>query len=280
MNTHLAVAIVAADAAEALDKAASLPSEVTLVEYRLDLMARVDVARLARETPLPAIFTCRPAWEGGRFQGTEAERLAILKAALATEHWVDVEMKTLEAHPELARAGRVIASRHDFQGMLRDWQGAELRMRALGVEVVKQVGMAHAAADVLPPLQWLARARGPAIAIAMGDAGVATRLLAPRFPRAFLTFAALEQATAPGQVHVRDWVQRYGFTQTAQAAPLLVALTPDPIPWDRVEALRAEARARDPDHRPWVLPIPGINPSPELRRSLKLAGAEQIVLLP
>jgi len=272
MNTHLTVSIVAADAGEALAKAASLPSQVTLVEYRLDMMARVDVARLARETPIPAIFTCRPTWEGGHFGGTEADRLALLREALATGHWVDVEMATLEAHPALTDAGRVIASKHDFQGMLDDWEGLAARAWALGAKVVKLVGTAHTPDDVLPPLAWLARARGPAIAIAMGPAGVATRLLAPRFSQAFLTFAALDRATAPGQVSVWDWIERYGFQQTATADPLLVALTPEPIPWPRIEALRREASARFADRNPWVLPIPAEEMTPGLARALTLAG--------
>ncbi|HHB89932.1 MAG TPA: type I 3-dehydroquinate dehydratase [Anaerolineae bacterium] len=276
--THLAVSIVARDATEALEKAATLPAEVTLVEYRLDKMARVDVPRLARETPLPAIFTCRPSWEGGDFQGSEEARLGILQEALGTAHWVDVELKTLEEHPHLARMGRVIASQHDFAGMLGDWDALEARARALGARVVKLVGMAQSPDDVLPPLAWLDRARGPAVAIAMGAAGVATRLLAPRFPRAFLTFASLDQATAPGQVTVHDWLVRYGFTQTVDADPLLVALTSDPIPWAWVEAQRVAASARYPDRRPWVLPLPTGQATPALVRALDLAGVQEVII--
>ena len=276
---HLAVSIVAADAAEALDKVASLPPDVTLVEYRLDMMARVDVTRLARRTPLPAIFTCRPAWEGGRFQGTEQERLAILQAALRTGHWVDIELKTLESNPALAREGRLIVSKHDFQGMLRDWTALALKARSLDARVVKLVGMAQSPDDALPPLAWLSQARGPAVAIAMGADGVATRLLAPRFSQAFLTFASLDQATAAGQVSVRDWIDRFGFRQTLEADPLLAALTPDPIPWDAIVSLRDAARARFPDRRPWLLPIPTRQVTPDLLRALRLARVEQAIYL-
>jgi len=278
MRTHLAISIVASDGEEALAKARTLPSQVTLAEYRLDLMARVDVAQVAHETPVPAIFTCRPTWEGGHFQGSERERLEILAQALETGHWVDVEWKTLAKHPQLARRGKVIASMHNFKGMLTDWSGLERQMRSLGAQVVKLVGMARDEEDALPPLAWLAQARGPAVAIAMGAAGVATRLLAPRFPRAFLTFASLDQATAPGQVTVHEWVHRFGFIQTWQADPLLVLLTPDPIPWDAVDALRDAVRARLPHRRPWILPIPSQRMNPHLRAALRLAGAEEIAI--
>lgn len=275
--THLTVSIVASDAAEALAKARALPPQVTLVEYRLDMMARLDLARLARETPLPAIFTCRPPREGGHFQGSERERREILQRALTTGHWVDVELDTLPHLAESVRAsGRVIGSHHNFEGMLTDWPGLARRMRELGAGVVKLVAMAADEGDVLPPLTWLSKAQGPAVAIAMGRAGVATRLLAPRFTQAFLTFAALDHATAPGQVRVTDWVARYGFEQVAAADPLLVALTPDPVPWERVEALRAQARARFPHRRPWVLPIPVRRIATELLRALRLAGVDAV----
>ncbi len=277
-SVHLAVAIVASDPAEALDKARDLPSEVTLAEFRLDWMTRVDVPRLARETPIPAIFTCRPSWEGGHFQGSERERLEILRQALQTSHWVDIELTTWEKHPSLREArARIILSKHDFQGMLRDWPGWERRMRHLGAGVAKLVGMAHEVRDVLPPLTWLHQAQGPAIAIAMGEAGVATRLLAPRFGRAFLTFASLDQASAPGQISVADWVQRYGFRQTLTATSFFVVFTPPPIPWDKIQALRQELAARHPQERTWVLPIPA-SPTPELRQALQLAAATEVSL--
>ncbi len=281
MATHLAVSIVAADPDEALNKAYSLPSDVTLAEYRLDMMQWVDVQQLAAETPIPAIFTCRPPQEGGYFQGSEKERQQILREALKTGHWVDLEWETLVAFSSLSiPQAQIIGSHHDFQTMLCDWSSWERKLRGMGARVIKLVGMAQTEDDVYAPLAWLSQARGPGVAIAMGAAGVATRLLAPRFPRAFLTFASLDQTTAPGQVSVHEWVRRFGFTQTAEADPLLALLTPEPIPWDRVAALREEARARFPDRRPWVLPIPTRQVTSGLLRALHLARVEQVRFLP
>jgi hypothetical protein len=115
------------------------------------------------------------------------------------------------------------------------------------------------------------------VAIAMGRAGMATRLLAPRFPRAFLTFASLDRATAPGQVSVQDWLDHFGFQQTAEADPLLVAFTPDPIPWPRIDALRHKARTAG--RAPWVLPIPVQQLTTDLLRALQLAGVVAVTRL-
>ncbi len=281
MATHLAVSIVAADPDEALNKAYTLPPEVTMVEYRLDMMAWVDVSHLSTETPIPAIFTCRPPHEGGHFQGSEKDRLEILKDALKTGHWVDLEWDTLATlGPSLTPEAQIIGSHHHFQAMLREWSTWEQKLRSRGAHVAKLVGMAQSEEDAYEPLSWLSQAHGPSIGIAMGAAGVATRLLAPRFPKAFLTFASLDQTTAPGQVSIHEWVQRFGFTQTAEADPLLALLTPEPIPWDRVAVLREEARARFPDRRPWVLPIPTRQVTFGLLRALHLARVEQVRFLP
>ena len=143
MPTHLAVAIVAQNTQDALAQARSLPAAVTLVEYRLDSMAQVDVAALAAQTPLPAIFTCRPVGQGGQFSGSEAERHHILHQALSTRHWVDVELDALPTlRPHIRQPKRVIGSHHDFTGMFTQWAELEAQIRARGAGIAKLVGMA------------------------------------------------------------------------------------------------------------------------------------------
>lgn len=281
MPAHLAVAIVADNPAQALDLARSLPPQVSLVEYRLDMMSSPDVALLAAQTPLPAIFTCRPLAQGGRFEGPEAERRAILKQALKTGHLVDIEMDTLAA---LAQAtvnrDKIIGSWHDFEGMPENWAQLEREMRASGAGIAKLVGMAQTEKDVLPPLAWLNQATGPAIAIAMGAAGVATRLLAPRFDQAFLTFASLAAASAPGQVHVTELINRYGYAHLADADPLLVMLTPDPVPWEQVAHYRQAMQRRFARGNAWLLPIPVAAVRPNLLAALRLARVLGVFRLP
>ncbi len=280
MSAHLAVAIVASDAADALAQARSLPSDVTLVEYRLDMMTTIDVQALAEQTPLPAIFTCRPVSQGGGFDGPETERRVILKQALTAGGVVDIEMEALPAlAPFIVDPARVIGSHHDFGGMLRGWGELSRRIRDLGAGVAKLVGMAASEADALPPLAWLAHEDRPAIAIAMGPAGVATRLLAPRFPAAFLTFASLAVTSAPGQINVREFVERYGFRRIAGANPLLILLTPSPVPWEQVQRYRRAMKRRFSDAA-WLLPVPVETFHPGLLQALRLARVSGIVRTP
>ncbi len=280
MSTRLAVAIVADSPSEALEQARALPTTVTLVEYRLDLMTWIDVPLLAGRTPIPAIFTCRRKDQGGGFTGSERERLQILKQALATKHLVDIEMDALPQLVSSHRTGKVIGSWHDFQGMLRDWGSLGLRIHALGADVLKLVGMAADEDDVLPPCSWLSQTPYPAIGIAMGAAGVATRLLAPRFPSAFLTFASLDQTSAPGQIHVQEIVAQYGFSRIADADPLLIMLTPDPAPWEQVQRYRQAIERGFTRGKPWLLPIPTKTFHPGQALALRLARAAGVIRLP
>ncbi len=53
-------------------------SDADLVELRLDLVDRPDVAGALAGRRTPVVVTCRAKWEGGGFEGSEEERRRIL----------------------------------------------------------------------------------------------------------------------------------------------------------------------------------------------------------
>ncbi|NOZ73626.1 MAG: type I 3-dehydroquinate dehydratase [Chloroflexi bacterium] len=255
---HLAAAIAAKDTDEALAQAAAVASAATLVEYRLDLMGNFELARLIEESPLPAIITCRARREGGRFAGSEKERLAILQEALSRgAPFIDVEADALPFFSLPAqRQSRIIGSHHDFEGMLQDWAAWGWRIRSLGADIVKLVGTAQQQDDILMPLAWLHTLSYPGIGLAMGKEGQISRVLAPRFGQAFLSFAAAAEGTAAGQLDVRAMVQRHHFLQLAQADPLLLVLATSPETLTWLPAYESEfQRLFSPPRRPLILPL-------------------------
>jgi len=179
----LAVALPSPDG---LARAAAAGAD--LVELRLDLFdGRHDPGRVIDERPLPVIATLRPPREGGRYDGPDAERLRLLLAlARRGAEYVDLEWDaaTPVALDDLRGAGaRVIVSRHAFDRM-PDLVGWAEEIAGLGPDVVKVVGTAREAHECAPALRALARAARPTIAIAMGEAGLATRVLALRYVEA------------------------------------------------------------------------------------------------
>ena len=95
-------------------------AETDLVELRLDFLGDCDGLAAIRRIKKPVIVTCMPKWEGGRFAGTEEERIAILKEVCRYAEYVSVELKTNKILREsIIREARknkvkVIVSHHDF----------------------------------------------------------------------------------------------------------------------------------------------------------------------
>lgn len=209
--THLAVSIAAPDTEAAIAALHQAAGVAGLAELRLDMMQEFDLPQLLADRPLPVIITCRPRREGGHWQGLETERLALLhQAAALGADYIDLEWDVADEAASLDRSrSRLILSRHDFATIPPDLEAIAADLWHAGADVVKVVGTAQGLASTIPILDLLATAPGPTIAIAMGASGLITRLLAFRYPHAFLSFAAAEApsvarylptVTAPGQV--------------------------------------------------------------------------------
>lgn len=185
-----------------------------MVELRLDGVRDLDLATALHARRRPAVATCRPTWEGGRFAGSEGDRRRILLEALERgAEYVDVEWRALRedgatGFAELVNAGRnrVVVSAHDFIGVPVDLQGQVRAMRRTGAAVIKVAVTPRRLSDTLP-LREVAK-EGDAVVIGMGDAGVPTRLLASRFGSRW-TYGG--QAVAPGQVPASRMVHEFRF---------------------------------------------------------------------
>ncbi len=80
---------------EALIQITSSAKYADAFEFRLDRIRDFSIPVLLVASPKPTVFTCRPEWEGGAFDGTESERLEILKYALRLgASFIDVELNT------------------------------------------------------------------------------------------------------------------------------------------------------------------------------------------
>ncbi len=280
--TYLAAPLAAPSTGAALQQARSLVGVADLVEYRLDAMDDFDLPRLVAETPLPAIITCRSRAQGGHFRGSEKERLAILQQALALQPaFVDVEMDALASLPRpSATSSRIIGSWHAFSNMGDDWGALGMKIRAWGADVVKLVGMAASEDDILIPLHWLHQQHGAAIGLAMGEAGVLTRLLAPRFPQALLSFGAAGIGTAAGQISLSIMLNTYHFRELATAYPLLVVLGPNAAQATWLAAYQEVLQEQWPSQKPLLLPLPCHRLSTGVWLSLVLARVQGVILQP
>ncbi len=215
MARPLICATVAETRLEALREARDAASGAAdLVEVRLDRLERPEAAGALAGRRGPVLVTCRPAWEGGGFTGSEAERFGLLEDAVRLgAEYVDVEWRAGERARALVerRNGRgVVLSFHDFEGVPGDLEGLAAVMCAGGAEVVKLAVTARRLGDTLPLLalgRGLGRQHALAL-VAMGNAGVATRILAAHVGSCW-TYAG--DGVAPGQIPLRDLLETYSF---------------------------------------------------------------------
>ncbi len=256
--THLCVSI-AVESPDELDAALadarrSAERGADLVEWRVDALAEQEgalaaVRRLVRESPVPSIVTVRGAREGGEWRGSDQDRVAFLEALCVAEGepapaYVDFELADYQrsanlrqkvelcvAHPGQVRtvATRLILSAHDFDGRPADLSRRWAAMAAADACAVAKVAWrARSVRDNIEAFELLRTRAKPAVALCMGEAGLMSRVLAPKFG-AFLTFAhagtsadaeraaARAAGTAPGQPSVEELVERYGFRRIGPA---------------------------------------------------------------
>jgi 3-dehydroquinate dehydratase/shikimate dehydrogenase len=231
MKTLLAVPVAAEKAEEAVALAKSAAAAgAGIVELRVDYLdglsaeiTRNIVKKTRAAAKLPVIVTCRDKVEGGAKPHADSFRVEVLTAALAAgAEFVDFEYERFRspAHSEalkvaLARnpAGRLILSAHSFQGPFENMPRLYRRMGdAWPAAVPKLVYTAGHINDCFQALDMMRNVGGPKIVFCMGQAGLATRVLAAKFG-CFLTFASLHRqgATAPGQPTAAELRGLYRF---------------------------------------------------------------------
>ncbi len=206
---RLCVTVTAATTAELRTRRDQV-ADADLSELRLDTVQDPSAAAALAGRKKPVIVTCRHASQGGHFKGSEAERRAILAEALSLgAEYVDLEWKG-ECADLMERTGgrRIVLSHHDFNGVPADLPSIAQAMLSSGAEVVKIAVMASRLSDVLA-LRALGRGtRVPMALIAMGEAGVPSRVLASWMGSCW-TYAG--DGVAPGQINTRMMNDVYRF---------------------------------------------------------------------
>ena len=243
--TFIAVAITVQDTediASALECAgAEAQRGATIVEWRVDTLAQNDnalesVALLVKNSPLPCIVTIRAAAEGGAYVGHESTRLELLIAICKLNlppSYIDLELAAFQASADFKKqftaaktSTRLILSAHDFQSRPAD---LSKRIGAMWSEslcsIAKVAWRARSVRDNLEAFELLRHQSKPTIALCMGQFGIASRVLAPKFG-GFLTYARPdnEMGTAPGQLTAQEFIHVYSFARITPATNLFAVV--------------------------------------------------------
>jgi len=196
-----------------MEEACARASEVgDIVELRLDCVESGDLiaelGSLIRKQSRLLILTFRPSEQGGHRVLSRQQREAFWKGDWSSSRTALADMESDLPINQDRDWSRVIISHHDFKGVPDDLEKIYERLAATPAHVVKIAVQANDITDCIRVFNLMDRARNEQrnlIAIAMGNAGVATRILGPS-RGSYLTYGSLEDetATAPGQVTARQ----------------------------------------------------------------------------
>ena len=175
---------------------------------------------------LPCILTVRRKTDGGVFDGTEAQRLALLRKLIGAGFaGVDVE-EDLQA-PDLDAAAKaagvtVVRSFHDFDGVPADLARRIQRLPHSPAEIAKAAVTPRTSAqlDIILEARAAAGAGSPRVILGMGEMGFPTRVLAARMGSSWSYASPTAQAVAPGQVTPHTLIDLYRFRSLRPSTPV------------------------------------------------------------
>ena len=189
-------------------------SKSEYAEIRLDFVKPADVPDVLdsiKEKLSRCVCTLRPKNEGGKFSGSEKERISILK--LITEYnpfLLDIEFNTLKKNQKLRQylkksKTNILVSWHNFK-KTPDAKKLNLTLKQMKKfsNYVKVVTVAKSINDTTKILSLYNKSsKINLIAFAMGEEARFSRILCLHLGSPF-TYVSLGKAVAPGQFSLND----------------------------------------------------------------------------
>lgn len=210
------------------------------IEARLDYIAHPGEAAGAQwnRLPVPLIATCRGVERGGRFDGSVADEVRILRQAVSDgAKFVDIDYRFADLLPEVD----VIGSYHNFKATPEDLADVLERVCRGPSAVAKVATMVNSWSDNRRLFDLMNRDwPKPVVIVGMGAMGQLTRILGPSRGTA-LTYAATgSEGSAPGQLKLEELLETYRLGRIGSGTRL-VGIVGNPVAHSRSPELHNRA---------------------------------------
>lgn len=182
-----------------------------VLEMRLDRFGKSpDIGEIIAAKPKPLIMACKRPEDGGHFDGTEAERLAILRQCIISKaDYVEIELDAADDIRPFPPSKRVISYTNLSETPIDILEIYE-EMKNKRADVIKLVTMARTPEEAWPLVQILAKSVVPTVVVGLGKPGVTLALLSRKLGAPWV-YAALERGMEvyPGQPTADDFEKIY-----------------------------------------------------------------------
>jgi 3-dehydroquinate dehydratase/shikimate dehydrogenase len=194
-----------------------------LIEVRLDRFRNApEVGEMMAAHPRPVIFSCRRRQDGGEWEGSEEERLAILRQCIISKaEYVEMELDVADQIRKYPPSKRVI-SYTNFKETPEDIADIYDQAKAKGADVIKLVTLARTPEEAWPLVQILAKPALPTVVVGLGKPGIMLTILGKKIGSPW-TYAALERGmeTYPGEPTITDLNRIYHYRSIHRSTPLV-----------------------------------------------------------
>ncbi len=211
-----------------------------LIELRFDYIDNTEhitpsfLKALISLTKIPIIFTLRSSSEGGHLNLTNSQRLSILKKLIkAQPDYVDIELRTplnllkQLIHLCMNERIKIILSYHNFQTtesfpearktiknfiikVGKTFSNDEILLNSIIFKIIYTATKFKHNFVPLELCKTISEQRYKVISFCMGEMGMFSRITCV-MAGSFMTYAALYDETAPGQIHIRDMKRIYSL---------------------------------------------------------------------
>ena len=189
MNHKLCISLTERTHEKCMEHVSS--SKADIVEHRLDFMNRIEsLDEIYNVSEVPIIATCRSIQNGGRYNGSEEQRIKYLITAIQAgasfvdiEYGIDSRYLTMIEEESVQNECKTIISKHYHQDTPSDSSLFELieQLSNSGADIIKVVTTPETTLDCLRTLQLYSMSSTNThslIAFSMGYMGRFTRLAA------------------------------------------------------------------------------------------------------
>ncbi len=185
-----------------------------LIELCLDhFVKEPDVGDMLQGIPKPILVACRRPQDGGKFEGTEEERMTLLRQAIvAGPEYVELDLETAAKVPRFGKTKRLI-SVTSLGGPPDDLDAVFEEAAAVKADAIKFAWPMPTFEAVWPLLKIMSQRRElPIVGLAVGRAALTLALLG-RALGAPWSYAAFEKGleSFPGQPTVCDLKENYSW---------------------------------------------------------------------